>query len=574
MAAGSGQTLSNAGTMQITGGSGTAGGEASALVRNAGGAQSISGTGNVTITGGADFGTAGISNLGTTQNLSGSGVVGITTSAGANGLSGAGALGSGYQAGILQNGSGAQTISQSGVNINNQHATAPVGILASGAQSITSFGAVTVQTAAGNARINAGGVQTIGASGIVAVQVNGGSGTASIDAVTGLQTIRGTNASTADAGQAANFSSANGGVRVQVAGGSGGTARIANSGGGQTILGSFVDINTSANGTAAITATGDQWVRTTDGAASGGVGSLRVAAIGGGSATLSSGASQLLQIDYPELMQSGRDGRIFVGNVGASGTSLIRAVNQDVFARSIAVLGGSGVGATAKIDVSGTQNISLVSSAVSPTASLTVAGGAGNDAKALIDPLVQNILVNGSIFVFGGGGTNAVGGIIGTGDQVILSTGGGVGNIAVTGGGGTNAFGQITTSGNLQRIGTSGNIALTGGSGTNSDAIIGANGALAQSFISCDAGACVFPSISSASNPFLNTTTDAGVFYNPINVSLGQIVASGAGAPVLPDAGFVIPLDASVLGYGFLRDLLDREDDPEFRFGRLMPVCR
>ena len=574
VAAGSGQTLTNAGTVQITGGTGTAVGEASALVRNAGGAQSISGTGNVTITSGADFGTAGISNLGTTQNLSGSGAVSITTSAGANGLSGAASLGSGYQAGILQNASGAQTISQSGVNINNQHAAAPVGILASGTQSITSFGAVSVQTAAGSARISAGGVQTIGASGIVTVQINGGSGTASIDAVTGSQTIRGTNASTADAGQAANSGSAAGGVRVQVAGGSGGTARIANSGGGQTILASFVDINTSATGTSAITATGDQWIRTTNGAASGGVGSLRVAAIGGGSATLSSGASQLLQIDYPELMQSVRDGRIIVGNAGASGTSLIRAVDQDLFARSIAVFGGSGAGATAKIDVSGTQNISLVSSAVSPTASLTVAGGAGNDAKALIDPLIQNILVNGGIAVSGGGGINAVGGIIGTGDQIILSTAGGAGNIAVTGGAGTNAFGQITTSGSLQRIGTSGDIALTGGSGTNSDAILGANGGLAQSFISCGAGACVFPSISSASNPFLNTTTDAGVFYNPINVPLGQIVASATGSSVPPDAGFVNPLDASVLGYGFLRDLPYSEDDPEFRLGRLMPVCR
>lgn len=166
-----------------------------------------------------------------------------------------------------------------------------------------------------------------------------------------------------------------------------------------------------------------------------------------------------------------------------------------------------------------------------------------------------------------------MGGIIGTGDQIILSTAGGAGNIAVTGGAGTNAFGQITTSGSLQRIGTSGDIALTGGSGTNSDAILGANGGLAQSFISCGAGACVFPAISSASNPFLNTTTDAGVYYNPINVPLGQIVASATGSSV-PDAGFVNPLDASALGYGFLRDLPYGEDDPEFRLGRLMPVCR
>ncbi|MBL8385943.1 MAG: hypothetical protein JNM90_22860, partial [Burkholderiales bacterium] len=540
--AATGQSV-NAGNTTVAGGTGTAAGDAMASIVNASGSQSLS-TGSLTVRSGADYGRALIATQGSGQTIS-AGAITVTTSAGANN-------GGTTFASIEHQGSGGQTITSSSINVNNQHAPGRVGIYAPGDQ-------------------------TVGSSGVVTVQVTGGSGTAEIVAAAGTQTVRGNSASTADAGQAASGGSANGGVRVQVAGGSGGTARIAASAGTQTILGQFVDINTSASGTAAITASGNQWVRTTNGTGSG-VGSLRVAAIGGGSATLSSGSHQLLQIDYPELMQAGRDGRITVGNAAATGTSRIVAVNQDVFARSISVLGGAAAGANAKIDVSGIQNVSLVSSSSTPTAGITVTGGAGG--TALIDPVTQTILSNGTINVTGGAGPGTVAGIVGTGDQTILVTSGGAGSIAVAGGSGANAFGQITSAGDVQRIGTSGGFTLTGGAGTNADAIIGANGGTAETFLACgsgftcSAGVAPFTAIPSVNNPFVNGSTDVGVYYSPITVPLDTIVAATGGAPP-PDLSFTSPIDGSVLTlqfrYGFLGE---GGEEPETRLGRLLPVCR
>ena len=541
--AATGQSV-NAGNTTVAGGTGTAAGDAMASIINVSGSQSLN-TGSLTVRSGADYGRALIANQGSGQSIS-AGAITVTTSAGANN-------GGAIVSSIELQGSGTQTITSNSINVNNQHASGRVGIYAPGDQNV-------------------------GSSGLVTVQVTGGSGTAEIVAAAGTQTVRGNSASTADAGQAANGGSANGGVRVQVTGGSGGNARIAASAGTQTILGQFVDINTSAAGTAAITAAGNQWVRTTNGTSSG-VGSLRVAAIGGGSATLSSGGDQLLQIDYPELMQAGRDGRITVGNAAATGTSRIVAVNQDVFARSISVLGGATAGANAKIDVSGIQNVSLVSSSATPTGGITVTGGAGG--TALIDPVTQTILANGTINVTGGTGPGTVAGIVGTGDQTILVTSGGAGSIAVAGGTGNNAFGQVITSGDIQRIGTSGGFTLAGGAGTNADAIIGANGGTAETFLACgasftcNAGSAPFTAIPSVNNPFVNGATDVGVYYSPITVPLDSIIAATGGAPPLLDSGFTAPFDGSVLTYSYVRDFLPGDDeDREVRLGRLLPVCR
>ena len=407
------------------------------------------------------------------------------------------------------------------------------------------------------------------------VQVTAGAGTASIDATSGTQTISGPSASTALPGQSASSGSAKGGVRVQVSG-AGGTARIANTGGGQTIIGAFLDINTSANGTAAVTAAGDQLIHTTNGGASGGVGSLRVAAVGGGGATLSSGANQLLQIDYPEQMQSARDGRITVGAAGATGTSTISAVNQDVFARSITINGGAAGGAISKIGVTGTQNISLVSAANGgPTAGITLQGGAGVNAKALIDPVQQNILSNGIISITGGSGFGAAAGILATGDQTILATAPAVqDSIVLRGGTGANAFAAISTSGLIQRIGTSGGISLFAGGGANADAVFTVGDPGGQIFFACSAPfTCIIADL--ASNPFANNIAEAGAFRNPFQVPLAQIVAASVSATdEQTEPRFRPPFDASVLLLTNVRDSTTEDELLARLFGRNLPQCR
>ena len=424
-----------------------------------------------------------------------------------------------------------------------------------------------MQTAAGDARIS-GATQTIGASGVVTVQVNAGSGTASIDATSGTQTIRGTSASTALAGQAASAGSVSGGVRVQVSG-TGGTARIANSGGAQTIIGSFVDIKTAANGTAVVSASGNQSIHTTNGGASGGFGSLHVAANGGGSATLQSGGSQLLQIDYPELMQSGRDGRITVGSLGATGTSVIRAVDQDIFARSIDVVGGAIAGANAKVDVSNVQNISLVSSGFTPTASLTVQGGAGG--TALIDPVSQTILSNGAISVLGGTGPGTSAGIFSTNDQIIVVTNpNSATSFLLQGGTGANASAQITTSGLIQQIRTPGGITITPGAGANADAFFSVGGGAGQLQFFCGA-TCTLTQL--FIDPPLNPPTEIGVFGVPVGVLANAAFIPVGGVGVI-DSPFSLPFDPSILVLTNLRDSTIEDERLDVLFGRRLPQCR
>ncbi|HNE42079.1 MAG TPA: filamentous hemagglutinin N-terminal domain-containing protein [Rhodocyclaceae bacterium] len=558
--AASGQTI-DIGNLTMTGGTGNAGAgnDASALIVNVAGAQSIDGS-NFSLNSGADFAAAVIQNLGTSQTLF-SGNLTIGTTAGTNSAATVGGL----YAGVTNSGSGAQTLQASTVSINNANAPGTIGVLSGTSQTLTAFGNVNVQSSGTGttAKIaTTGGNQIVGASGTVTVQVTAGDGLAAIDAVTGAQTIRGRSASTADAGGVFSTNSANSGMRVQVTGGSGGTARIQNSGGTQTLIGNYLDIKTTATGTALVNASGDQAVHTTNGTANP-AGSLHVAAVGGGSATLSSGGDQLLQIDYPEFVQATRDGHITVGDPTATGNSTISAAgNQNIFARFISILGGN-AGGDAKIDVAGNQTISLVASTATPSAGINVQAGAGG--KASIDPVVQTIVSGGPIDVLAGTAAAATASILATGDQTILVT---LGDVTVAGGSALDAIAQITTSGASQLIAAAGTINLVAGTaGMNADAIVGAGGGSGINLFACGGGTCVLPNLTT--NPFASLTSDAGVFSNPIIVPIGSISGpiAGAGTDLLPfDPTFLL-----LEGYISAPD--DEESDRKYR-ERGLEVCR
>jgi hypothetical protein len=225
--------------------------------------------------------------------------------------------------------------------------------------------------------------------------------------------------------------------------------------GTQTVLARYLEVLTGAGGAgnATLGATGNQWIHTTDQSADGY--SLLVAARGTGTAKIEAGASQLLEVGYPQVMTgSASSGVLKVGYADTAGTSRVKAVDQNVFAGSIVVQSGSGNGSIAELKASNDQVISTV------LGGIEVLGGAGNDTLAQIDPVTQTILVNGGVDVIGGSGNNAVAQILnGSGAQTLLATNG---DIALTGGTGTGANALIT-SGGLQTVGTSGSIVLTNG---------------------------------------------------------------------------------------------------------------
>ncbi len=225
--------------------------------------------------------------------------------------------------------------------------------------------------------------------------------------------------------------------------------------GTQTVQARYVEVLTGAGGTgnATLGATGNQWLHTTDQSADGY--SLLVAARGTGTAKVESGAAQLLEIGYPQVMTgSASSGVLKIGYADTAGTSRVKAVDQNVFAGSIIVESGSGNGSIAELKAANDQVISTV------LGGIQVLGGAGNDTLAQIDPVTQTILVNGGIEVTGGSGINSVAQILnGSGAQTLFATNG---DIALTGGTGTGANALIT-SGGLQTVGTSGSIILTNG---------------------------------------------------------------------------------------------------------------
>jgi hypothetical protein len=230
-------------------------------------------------------------------------------------------------------------------------------------------------------------------------------------------------------------------------------ATSVSAGGNQQIRARFIDVQTSAGSTgdASLVATGSQWIHTTLGTASTSGNSMRIAALGSGTAKVEAGTSQLIELDYPEQMQGGAGGKLFVGDVNAAGISRLKAVDQNVFARSITVQSG-GNGTLSEIKASGTQVVTTLQG------DLSVLGGSGNNSLAQIDPTTQTILVNGGVDVIGGSGTNAIAQIVnGAGAQTIIATNG---SIFLEGGTGAGADALIT-SGGAQTIGTTGSITVS-----------------------------------------------------------------------------------------------------------------
>ena len=257
------------------------------------------------------------------------------------------------------------------------------------------------------------------------------------------------------------------------------------SAGAQTVTARVIDVHTApgATGNSIVSTPGNQWLRTTNGTGSG-VGSMRVAALGTGLANIESGASQLIELDYPGQMQgTGLDGRLIVGDIAAAGKSRIGAIDQTIFAKSVLVqTGGPGANTQSEIKSTGRQVMSILNG------SLQVLGGAGANSLAQIDPTDQNILVNGSVLVQGGSGANSVAQIVSQGTQTLFTTNG---NIDVIGGVGAGANASITSVG-VQSLSASGGITATntpgGGSGTIGGAAPPASSSGASSLTSTPSG--------------------------------------------------------------------------------------
>jgi hypothetical protein len=177
---------------------------------------------------------------------------------------------------------------------------------------------------------------------------------------------------------------------------------------------------------------------------------MRVAALGTGTASILSGASQLIELDYPEQMQFTRDGSLTIGDVNALGTSLVHAIDQSVFASNILIQSG-GANSVSKLSADNTQTITTLQGGID------ILGGSGANSLATIDPLSQTILSNGLISLLGGSGTNAFASIVSAGSQLIFTSNG---DISILGGTGTGADAFIISAGSPQTIFASGSIIL------------------------------------------------------------------------------------------------------------------
>ena len=430
----------NYGTMALTGGPG-AGSLVEITQTLASGIQSING-GNMTLTGGGTLATpvanASATIQGNAQTIS-AGAVTLTAGAGT-------AAGTTSDA-ILRNLSGNQIVSGFGaMTLNGGVQFATAGILNQGA-----------------------GTQTVSASSIVLQTL--ATNTASAPVM--IQNTPATDQ---------KLTASSGGLSLSNQGA--GLISVT-SAGAQTVTARFIDVHTApgATGNSIVSTPGNQWLRTTNGTGSG-VGSMRVAALGTGLANIESGASQLIELDYPGQMQgTGLDGRLIVGDIAAAGKSRIGAIDQTIFAKSVLVqTGGPGANTQSEIKSTGRQVMSILNG------SLQVLGGAGANSLAQIDPTDQNILVNGSVLVQGGGGANSVAQIVSQGTQTLFTTNG---NIDVIGGAGAGANASITSVG-VQSLSASGGITATntpgGGSGTIGGAAPPASSSGASSLSSTPSG--------------------------------------------------------------------------------------
>ncbi len=554
----------NAGNTTLIGRTGTAGAgnDAGARITNASGNQAIS-TGALTIRSGADHAQSGIINTGANQTIN-AGSIQVGTSAGANTVDSP--IASTFHAAIAQQGSGGQTVNASALTIDNAHSAGSVGVVNRGAgvQTVTVSGALNVLASGGGgtATLDSGnsGMQTVTANGGIIVRASSGGGLAQIANPQGSQT----------------FASSGGGVVVQATGGSG-IAKISAADAQTLTAVRSLEVSTtaSATGNAELVAGGNQSIHTTNGISAGH--SLKVVALGTGTARIEAGGNQLIEADYPELMQGVRDGRILIGAGAALGPSLIKGVNQDIFARSIIIQGGATSAATAKLDSSGNQTISILTPSAIP-AGITVAGGAGGSAS--LDPLVQTILSTGPIQVLGGSGPDTFALIQSFGPQTILVTGSEtVNSVLIQGGSGSNAYAAITTPDPQMALGTSGGISLVGGSGSNTDAVFG-NGAINIVNFSCGpAFTCTFTNL--VSDPFLNPGIDVGIANNGVLVPLANILApSGGPAAQAPGGSALLPFDFGNLLLA-LRDQSDQTLEGDagqelllVLLGRRLPLCR
>ncbi len=410
--------------------------------------QNISG-GNMTLTGG---GTALAPVANTSATIQGNSQVisaGNLTLAGGNGAAGGGSDA------VLRNLSGNQSVNASSVTLNGGAQFSTTGILnvSGGTQSVSGSNGILLTTIAGANNNTSVLIQNLAASKQTLTAASGGIGIINQGA---------------------------GGVSVTSAG-------------TQQLTSRFVEVSTTAGSTgdAILSAAGNQWIRTTDGSVARSAPfnttkqSMLVTALGSGKANIESGASQLIQLDYPDQFQAVRDGALTIGGTAAAGTSRIGAVDQTLFVKSLTVQ--TGVSGRSELKSSYKQIVSVLSG------NLNVLGGSGANTVAQIDPVDQTLLANGNVTVQGGSGANAVAQVVSTGTQTIRTTNGG---INVIGGGGS---ALINASGNQQldatgassvagaaaaaRIATAanqvfsfGSLGVTGGTGAGSIAEITASG--------------------------------------------------------------------------------------------------
>jgi hypothetical protein len=336
-------------------------------------------------------------------------------------------------------------------------ATAAAQILATGAQNITA-GSITVTgggSAGSLARIATTGSQSISASSLA---LNGTDADAVIEghnqAITvsaGSIVLDGSGAGTTALRNLSGSQTINAGSGGVMLGNSGSGTVTLSSAGAQSITTRFVDVSTDIGsaGDSRVFAADNQRIHTTNGNF-GPNGSLRVAALGTGTASIESGGSQLLEVDYPESMQGlGEPGSLIVGDANAAGTSSISAVDQSIIAGTVLIQSG-GDNSLSQIKASNTQSITTL------LGGMDILGGSGTNSLATIDPVIQTILVNGPITLLGGSGTNADASIVSGGAQTIMTTNG---NILLTGGSGSGADAFIS-GGNPQQIFASGSIIL------------------------------------------------------------------------------------------------------------------
>ena len=420
---------------------------------------------------------------------------------------GAGAAGLTSDA-LLRNLSGDQIVNASSITLNGGHTQSTTGILnlGTGTQTVSGSNGITLRSDPNLAPAHA--------DSFVLIQ----------NPAATLQTI------TANFGGLTLINSGDGTVSVTSAG-------------TQAVTSHFVDVTTSAGGAgdATLFATGNQRIHTTNETGPLFFG-MRVAALGAGTASVESGASQLLEVTYPEVMQSsGLTGAMVIGDVNVAGTSRIKAVDQTVIAGSIIVQSGA-LGSISELKASGTQTVSTL------TGGISVIGGSGDNSLAQIDPLTQTILSNGALNVQGGSGVNAIAQIVSASAQTIYATNG---DFTLSGGSASGAAAFITNGGPVSILGTTGDVILTPGTAPGADALItvgpGGSGAL---FLACG-GSCILPVV--------GPTPTAGAL-----ASGGVIVGSALPTGPLP----ISPVTSAALGAAdavndATQSLLTLEEDQE-----------